>query len=258
MFKNSDTILTVGSISGDSLIKGLLTVAVPGRPLSLDALQDMGVSAYLAAKYARSGWLVRLGPGLYRLPSPPLDRDQSLLVLQQRVDGLHMGSRTALAWQGIRHNLDAVERLTLWGDRPGPLPTWFTDAFATRYRSVRLFTADAADLAVFTPPALTPGVRVSTRERALIELLRDAGQGQDLDEATHLFEATSGLRTSVLGDLLSRCVSVKAVRLVLLWGGRVGNVDVDALRSDYTLPTGSTSRWIGTMDDGSTLVLPPC
>lgn len=216
------------------------------------------MSAYLAAKYARSGWLVRLGPGLYRLPSPPLNRDQSLLVLQQKVEGLHVGGRTALAWQGIRHNLDVVERLTLWGDRPGPLPAWFTDAFPTRYRSVRLFTEDAADLGVFTPPALTPGVRVSTRERALIELLRDAGQGQDMEEATHLFEATSGLRTHVLGDLLSRCVSVKAVRMVLLWGARVGNVDVEALRTDYTLPTGSPSRWIGTMDDGSTLVLPPC
>jgi hypothetical protein len=89
-------------------------------------------------------------------------------------------------------------------------------------------------------------------------MLRDVGQGQDMEEATHLFEATGGLRTDVLGRLLTQCLSVKAVRMVLQWGERVGNVDVEALRRDYTLPTGGHSRWVGRMDDGSTLVLPPC
>lgn len=226
--------------------------------MTLSDLESFGISASLAARYARTGWLVRIGPGIYRTLSPPLDRDQSLLVLQERVPGLHVAGRTALAWQGIRHNVEFAERLTLWGDKPGSLPAWFTQAFPNRYRSIALFTLDANDLGVFTPPAVLPGVRVSTRERALIELLRDAGQGQDMDEAMHLFEATAGLRTAILGQLLSQCQSVKAVRMVLLWGERAGNVDVDALRRHYTLPTGGDSRWVGTMDDGSTLVLPPC
>jgi hypothetical protein len=187
-----------------------------------------------------------------------LDRDQSLLVLQERVPGLHVAGRSALAWQGIRHNVEFTEQLTLWGARPGVLPAWFTCQFPSRYRSTALFAPDTGDLGIFTPPAVTEGVRVSARERALVEVLRDAGQGQDMEEARHLFEATAGLRTDVLGRLLSQCLSVKAVRMVLQWGERVGNVDVDALRRDYTLPTGGRSRWIGTMDDGSTLVLPPC
>ena len=248
----------MGSISGGSLIRDLVSGAVPGRPLSLHDLESFGVSAYLAAKYARTGWLVRLGPGLYRLQSPPLDRDQSLLVLQERVPGLHVAGRTALAWQGVRHNVEFAERLTLWGAKSGPLPAWFTKAFPSRYRSTALFSPEVGDLGIFTPPAVTAGVRVSTRERALVELLRDAGQGQDMEEAMHLFEATTGLRTAVLGQLLSQCLSVKAVRMVLQWGERVGNFDVDALRRHNTLPTGGNSRWIGTMDDGSTLVLPPC
>jgi hypothetical protein len=248
----------MGSNPGRSIIKNLVSGAVPGRPLSLEDLDSFGVSPYLAAKYARTGWLVRLGPGLYRLTSPPLDRGQSLLVLQERVLGLHVAGRTALAWQGVRHNIDFDERLTLRGSKPGALPAWFTQAFPCTYRSTALFTPDADNLGIFTPPSVTAGVRVSTRERALVELLRDAGQGQDMDEAIHLFEATAGLRTPVLGQLLSQCLSVKAVRMVLLWGERVGNVDVSALRRDYTLPTGSASRWVGTLDDGSNLVLPPC
>lgn len=248
----------MGSISGGSLIRDLVTQAVPGRPMSLVDLEAFGISPYLAAKYARSGWLVRLGPGLYRLPSPPLDRDQSLLVLQERVPGLHVAGRTALAWQGIRHNVEFAERLTLWGSRPGPLPEWFTASFPSVYRSTALFNPEVGDVGIFTPPSVTPGVRVSARERALVELLRDAGQAQDMEEAMHLFEATTGLRTPVLGELLTHCVSVKAVRMVLLWGQRVGNVDVDALRRAYSLPTGGNARWVGTMSDGSRLVLPPC
>lgn len=174
------------------------------------------------------------------------------------MSGLHVAGRTALAWQGIPHNVDFVEHLTLWGSRPGPLPEWFTASFSSTYRSTALFSPEVGDVGVFTPPAVTPGVRVSTRERALVELVRDAGQGQDMEEAMHLFEATAGLGTPVLGELLSQCVSVKAVRMVLLWGERVGNVDVDALRKGYKPPTGGNARWVGTMSDGSRLVLPPC
>lgn len=158
----------------------------------------------------------------------------------------------------VRHNVEFVERLTLWGAKPGDLPAWFTEAFPSRYRSTALFASEVGDLGIFTPAALTAGVRVSARERAVVELLCVVGQGQDLKEAMHLFEATTGLRTAVLGQLFSQRLSVKAVRMVLQWGERIGNVNVDVLRRDYELPSGGTSRWIGTMDDGSRLVLLPC
>jgi len=248
----------MGTTLRGSLIKALVSGAIPGRPLTLRDLAGFGVSPFLAAKYARSGWLERLGPGLYRLPTSPLDRDQSLRVLQDRFPGLHVAGRSALAWQGIRHNLDVTEQLVVWGPPASSLPAWFCTAFPSRYRTASLFASTVDDEGLFTPVSSSSGVRVSTRERALIEMLRDAGQGQDMEEAQHLFQATSGLRTPVLGRLLSHCRSVKAVRMVLHWGERVGNVDVEALRREFVLPTGGRSRWIGTMDDGSILALPPC
>lgn len=47
------------------LIKGLQTTLPRGMPFDLDTLQRHGVSAQLAAKYVNSGWLVRLGYGIY-------------------------------------------------------------------------------------------------------------------------------------------------------------------------------------------------
>ena len=72
-----------------------------------------GVSAVLAAKMrGLAGWSVL--DRLYRLPSARLDRDQSLLVLQKQIDGLHVGGKTALAWQGVRHNI-SQQRCSLCG-----------------------------------------------------------------------------------------------------------------------------------------------
>ena len=210
----------------------------------------------MAAKYARTGWLERLGPGLYRLPSSQLDRDQCLLVLQEQIDGLHVGGKTALAWQGVRHNVSPTEVLTLWGDKRVALPVWFVREFQSTYRAPQLFDDETVAKGLFTPPDVTPGVRVSARERALLELLRDAGQQQDLEEAHHLFMVAQGLRIHVLGELLQGCVSVKTVRLFLLWARQAGEVDVEELRRRFTLPTGSNSRWIGKLTDGTTLVLP--
>lgn len=248
----------MGDIQSNSLINRLFRLAPYGRPLTLRDLAKYGVSAPLAAKYARTGWLERLGPGLYRLPSSQLDRGQCLLVLQEQIDGLHVGGKTALAWQGVRHNVSPTELLTLWGDKRVALPVWFVREFPSTYRSPQLFDDKTVVKGMFTPPDVTAGVHVSVRERALLELLRDAGQQQDLEEAHHLFMAAQGLRLHVLGELLQGCVNVKTVRLFLLWAREAGEIDVKELQHRFTLPTGSNSRWIGKLADGTTLVLPAC
>lgn len=39
-------------------------------------------------------------------------------------------------------------------------------------------------------------------------------------------------------------------------GHEAENIDVEQLRVRYVLPTGSSSRWIGKLADGTKLVLP--
>jgi hypothetical protein len=92
-------------------------------------LQDRGLSAKQVGRLAESGWLRRLGRGVYLLPGDELNRDASLAWLVTQVPGLHVAGKTALGWRGVRHNLAFKERLVLWGDVPTMLPTWFTDTF---------------------------------------------------------------------------------------------------------------------------------
>lgn len=225
--------------------------------MDLAMLEAQGVSAFLAAKHARSGWLKRLAQGVYAFAGDTLNREQCLLFLQGQVSGLHVAGKTALAWQGVRHNLSPQEHLMLWGDdKRAKLPLWFVDQFPASYRSTTLFSSKATTSGIGTPPGLLKGVHVSVPERAVLEMLYEVGKSQDLEEAKNLFEGLRGLRIEVMGELLSQCTSVKTVRLFLLWARETEVLNVSALREKYSLPVGSSSRWMGRMADGTLLSLP--
>lgn len=240
-----------------SVIKRLVASAPRGRPMDLSALKEFGVSAFLAARHAQSGWLKRLEQGVYLLTGDVLVRDQCLLFLQMRIKGLHVGGKAALGWQGVRHNLSPREQLTLWGeDKRAKLPQWFVEQFPASYRAATLFAPQAGSLGLGTPPGVTDGVSVSVPERAVLEMLYEVGKSQDMEEARNLFEGLRGLRLEVMGEMLTQCASVKTVRLFLLWARETGVLDVASLKEKYALPQGSSSRWIGRMADGSLLSLP--
>lgn len=91
--------------SPHSLIKRLHTEAPRATPIGLDGLGRLGISPQAAARLARDGWLVRLGHGVYVLPGEEPGMHEAARFLQERVAGLHIGGRSALALQGVRHNL---------------------------------------------------------------------------------------------------------------------------------------------------------
>jgi len=240
-----------------SLIKSL-QVAVPhGQPMDLATLKKHGLSPFLAAKHARSGWLERLEQGVYAFAGDTLNREQCLLFLQKRITGLHVAGKTALEWQGVRHNLFSREHLKLWGEnKRTKLPQWFVSRFPASFRSTTLFSPNPDFSGVVTPPGFLEGVQVSVPERAVLEMLYEIGKSQDLEEAMNLLENLRGLRLDVMGELLSRCTSIKTIRLFLVLVKRTKIIDLDRLKERYSISTGSSSRWIGRMADGTILTLP--
>lgn len=242
-----------------------------GAPFGLSELASVGVSAHQAAYYATNGWLTRLGQGAYAFPNDPLQPHGAVKFLQQNVAGLHVGGKSALAVQGVRHNLAARETLVLWGDSRFAMPKWFTTRFPARYVSARLFdwslkahgsrgNGDGRKLdakTVFTPPGITEALRVSAVERAVLELLHDVGTDQSLEEARSLFDGLRNLRPDVVGQLLGCCTSVKTVRLFLTWSRETALLDVDALIQRHRPNVGSGKRWMSRLPDGTLLTLKP-
>src|SRR3546814_16112894 len=101
-------------------------------------LKTFGVSPKLAARYAESGWLVRLGHGVYAYPNDNFDASGALRLLQERVAGLHIGGKSALALQGVRHNMAYREALVPWGEARFELTAWFTTRITARYVNARI------------------------------------------------------------------------------------------------------------------------
>jgi len=224
--------------------------------VTTEDLAALGISADLAVHYARAGWLTRLARGVYRKPDSPLQLHPSLLLLQRRIRGLHVGGKSALDWYGVRHYVSARPVLQLYGWDAAYLPEWFTEHFDAEYHRKRLFDEPPdAPLHVAPFEHRSDAPLASEPERALLEVLSDVGVRQPLQEARELAESTYTLRGDVLRALLELCTSVKTVRLCLHLGREMALPWADAL-DPARLPTGSDRPWVSRSADGL-LVLKP-
>jgi hypothetical protein len=234
----------------------LYSETAPGAPLTSDDLGTLGISADLAVHYVRAGWLVRLARGVFSRPNDTLALHPSLVLLQRRIEGLHVGGKSALDWYGVRQYLSQHPLLHLYGWDAGRLPDWFTERFPAEYHRKRLFDEQPGALlhvAAFEQRNGAP--MVSSPERALLEVLSDVGVRQPLQEARELAESSYSLRADVLRELLKRCNSVKTVRLCLQLGREL-SLPWAAKLDAAELPTGSGRAWVSRSAEGL-LVLKP-
>lgn len=186
------------------------------------------------------------------LPGDTLSREGSLAFLTEQIPGLHVGSKTALAWRGVRQNIAFREMLTLWGDRAKPLPSWFTERFHARYQATQLFDAELPEGLGLQPlPNGDPRVMVSVPERAVLELLSDVGKTQSLSEARDLVDELQSLRDEVLDELLMHTTRIKVVRAAASLAEEL-SLPWAALAKGHSQRIGG-SRWIAVSKTGERL-----
>jgi len=234
----------------------LYTRSAPGQPLTSEDLAALNISADLAVHYVRAGWLTRLARGVYCRANDTVALHPSLLLLQRRFKGLHVGGKSALDWYGVRQYVSQQPVLHLYGWMAGRLPEWFTERFPAEYHRKRLFDEPPdALLHVGAFERRDGAPQVSTPERALLELLSEVGVRQSLQEARELLESAYSLRADVLRQLLQCCTSVKTVRLCLQLGSEASLPWIHKL-NPAVLPTGSDRPWVSRSTNGL-LVLNP-
>ena len=239
-----------------NLIKSLQTAFPRGAPFDHHQLAKLGVSSALAHHYLKSGWLVRLGRGVFMFPNDTLRQDDCLKFLSHRVHGFHVGGKTALAWRGVRHNLPAREPLALWGEEKTRLPDWFLKRFPARYTTRNPFAKLAKNYGLQPLPETPGGVLVSVPERALLEMLSEVGVHQGVEEARNILEGARSLRPEVLTTLLKSCQRVKVARLCVRWAEELNLPWAADARKAVGRRLGQ-SRWTARLKDGTTLVLNP-
>jgi hypothetical protein len=125
--------------TGTSKLNALYTRLSPGAALTSEDLAALDISADLAVHYVRAGWLTRLARGVYCRPNDALGLHPSLLLLQRKFEGLHVGGKSALDWYGLRQYVSQQPALHLYGWTARHLPEWFTVRFPAEYHRKRLF-----------------------------------------------------------------------------------------------------------------------
>ena len=238
-----------------NIIRHLQTGFPRGRPLDSGDLASVGVYPELAYRYVQSGWLERLGRGLFMFAGDQLQQEGSLEFLGQRVSGFHVGGKTALAWRGLRHHVPFSETLSLWGPKNTRLPGWFQERFPSRYTTRELFGPDLKPaFATSSLPESPHGVAVSEPERGLLEMLSEVGVQQEIEEARNIMELASSLRMETLRPLLQACRQVKTIRLCVTWAKELGLPWADKAGEMVAGRIG-TSRWVRQLRNGHTLIL---
>lgn len=238
-------------------IKTLQGAFPRGTPFDSRQLRQLGVSKSLGHHYLKSGWLAKLGRGVFMFPHDTLRREDTLKFLSRTTEGFHVGGKTALAWRGIRHNLPAREPLSLWGGRKAVLPPWFVERFPARYTAPKLFSPRLPKGFGLQPLPETPdGVLVSEPERALLEMLSEVGVYQSVEEARNIMEGARSLRADTLATLLKHCQRVKARLLCVRWAEELNLPWAAAVRKTVGNLRGQ-SRWTARLKNGTVLNIKP-
>jgi hypothetical protein len=247
---------SVALTTAQNLLRRLQNTVPRGAPFDTQTLRELEISSALASYYIKSGWIKRLGRGVFSFPNAPLNRELSIKLIGRSLPDLHVGGKTALSWQGFRHNIATRERLVLWGKERARLPAWFAAEFPVRYVTKQLFSAALpAGYGLQPLPEQPDGPLVSVPERALLELLSEIGQGEGIEEARHIVETLRSLRSDVLTTLLQHCESVKVNRLCVKWAAELGLPWADTAREAARDNFGH-GRWSRKLRDGTTLNLP--
>ncbi|MEI9850774.1 MAG: type IV toxin-antitoxin system AbiEi family antitoxin domain-containing protein [Sphingomonas sp.] len=194
-------------------------------------MQAHGYSSALRSQYVRSGWLDSPTRGVYRRSRTPLTWQQVAISLQTLLDRpLTVGGRTALEQLGYAHYLSAeVREVHLYG--PTHPPTWLPglplDVTFRWHNSQRLFPEDERTLNMEPSPAMvsvgghvTPSIRYSSKERAILELLDELPAMRASHQVDVLMEGLSDLSPRRMQTLLEHCASVKVKRLFLFFADR--------------------------------------
>lgn len=238
----------------DNRIKKLQLDFARGAPIGSACLRRSGISNDLAAQYVRSGWIQRLGRGVFMHTGDQLQLDPTLVFLESKIAGFHVAAKSALARHGYRQNLSASEPVILWGAPKARLPDWFVERFEGRYNRTQLFSSSQS-AGLCRLPESPNGPLFAEPERALLEMLSEVGLSQELNEARAIMEGMRQIRVKRLLQWIQCCKMVKAVRLCAFWSRELGLPWAERVIGG--IPDAMLRhRWTGKLANGDTLNLP--
>lgn len=182
-------------------------------------LNGKGFSRSLLNFYTKSGWLELFEHSAYILKNDNIEWTGVVYGLQQNsVTLIHPGGKTSLSLQGYAHFISSeLKTVYLFAPKRVKLPLWVMKHkwdLSFEFYPTSLFTAE--NNAGFTEYSSgTFSIKISSPERAAMEMLHLLPFKQSFEEALQIMENLTTLRPKILQPLLENCTSVKVKRLFL-------------------------------------------
>jgi hypothetical protein len=206
------------ALQNGTKINQLLQAWPSGTVATSPWLRARGVPPDLLHRYRKSGWVRSIGHGAVTRTGDTVLWPGAVFGLQQG-SAIHPGGRSALALRGYAHYIPmGRERVWLYGLQGERLPRWFrAHDWDADVRVVHTNIFGTEPDAWVTPFDMGNfAVRVSSLERAMMELLHLVPRHQTLEEARLVMEGLVSLRAEVVQELLRLCRSVKVKRLFMV------------------------------------------
>lgn len=266
-----------------SVLNQLLRELPTGYVVDTNWLRARGVSASSARDYVERHWLDRLAPRLYgrdaEREGEGVRWEAALLSLQNLLEEpVHVGGLTALELAGYwQYAILGRRKLWLYSDSQRArsilqrLPMTADPGLRSRKlfaepelgvetRALDLITATLGPVSSAGSDAGTHNqmLRVSSLERAILEVLDEVPATVGFEHAAELFEGLTTLRPKLASTLLQSCRSVKAKRLFLYFAGQHNYAWVRAVKRRY-IDLGSGKRQIvagGRLDPEYNITVP--
>lgn len=207
---------------GRSKINQLLKKWPSGVVAVMPWLERQGAYQQLMHEYEKTAWVRRIGRGAYaREGEKKVEWTGGLYALQEQLGlPIHAGGKTALSVQGYGHFLPMGQGMTvtLFGLPNVKLPLWFKQyrwGVKLRYTTTNVFMSQSKRS--FTQKDMgSYAVRLSTPERAMMEVLYEVPKRESYEEAKLLMGGLTTLRPRLVQALLEDCASVKVKRLFMV------------------------------------------
>lgn len=192
-------------------------------------LHEHGVGPTLVQKYHRSGWLERVGHGAWKRSGDKVDWQGAVFALQQEKPlRVWPGGATALSLCGYSHYLSfGRESVELFATASVSLPGWFAKyewGVSVNFFSTGLFALmEDPSLQAFDVPYRQFEIKISTPERAVLELIHRSADEILFSSVVDVFSGLSTLSPRRLQILLEACTSIRVKRVFLLIARNAGH-----------------------------------
>ena len=187
-------------------------------------LDSINISRQLANKYAKTGWIEKIDRGLYKKKNTKIYWESLVARLQNdNILQTHLGANTAIDIHSLNHYISMGDNYHLWlykdEETNKNLPSWFQKSLDSNctlhFMKRKLFDCEIKK-SLQTKLVENQNLLVSTKERAILELLSLCPQHYSLEYCMFIMENMLSLNPSLLQKLLESCNSDKVKKLFFL------------------------------------------